>query len=329
MCLGLPFINYGRARACWWDLILFADHASADAFHPRIIKIQVYHSLGSGKIIGGEHYRYGCRAFLENGRPHFTKMFEASETIRQRAIAAKPKLTDVIVTVGDLKVDAMLSLQTQRDEIRQSMNLAPADTVVLIQSTWGDTSLMETMGVDLIEEAKKLMEKGAYRFILSTHPIHWKSAYARQHPWGQYIESKQEEGFLVIRPGQDFEPYHVAADIAVTDHTGLCLNFALLHKPMVFVSIPDGTVLPDSWEAQLKVLSPTLEAPTALDQTLQNALTDYPVDELRALSLKIDSCPGTAAEGIREEIYGGLGISPPTSPGYAIEETQVGQRMGC
>lgn len=301
--LSLPFTGYAMARTRLWDLILFADNASAEAFHPDIPKIQIYHSLGSGKIIGGENYRYGRRAFREDGRPVFTKMLEASDEIRQLAIAARPALADVIVTVGDLNADAMLSLQSHRDEIRESLGFNRSDKVVLIQSTWGDASLMESVGAALIAEAHKLARRGAYRFILSTHPNHWHGTYAEQHPWGEFIRSKERDGFLVIKPGQRFEEYHVAADVAITDHTGLSLNFALLHKPMVFVPISADTVMPNSWEAQLYALSPKLTDPASLESTLHEAISNYPIDELRALSAKIDSCPEMAAERIREEIY--------------------------
>ncbi len=308
--LDVPHVGYLAARCKWWDLILFADSASARAFNPRIPKVMAYHSLGCGKVIGNEHYKYGSRVCDPQGEPLFAHIFEASQTTRDQAVRARPALEPVIAVVGDLRADALLARNEHRSEIRKSLGFDEGDTVVMIQSTWGPASLMETMGESIVAEASKMIGSSRYRFILSTHPNHWTGGYAERHPWGEFIDSQRTSGFVVIGPGEDFEPFHIAADIVVTDHTGISLNFALLQKPLVFVPIAAGTVMPESWEARLAALSPTLTSASDLAATVGEALQHYPLDELAALAHQIDSNQGKAAQAMSKEIYDVLRLSP-------------------
>ncbi len=300
--VGATHAGYISARFKWWDVIVFADHASAKLFHPAIPRVLVYHSLTSGFMAGGQSYRYGHNAIRQDGKPVFTRMFEPSEAARERALRINPALRDALVVVGDLRADKMLSMRSERDQLRMDMGFGPDDRVILIQSTWGPASLMETIGRELVEEASRIAKTGAYHFIVSTHPNHFNGPYAQRNPWGKFLLDHEAPGMHVRRPGTPWEPYLVAADVAITDYTGLCVAFALLQRPMLFVPVVPGTVDPSSLEWSLYQTLPRLENPHDLREAIIGAFSHYPTDTLAAVSSAILSCAGEAKQRIQDEL---------------------------
>ncbi len=300
--LGYRYLPYVRARARWWDLIIFAEYRAVDRFHPDIRKVLVNHFLGGGKIISGKEYRFE-RDMSHWGRPLFASIFEASAAERDRTVAAYPALAPYLCMVGDLRSDRMLELRTRREQIRSEMGFAPADKVVLIQSTWGPQSIMERWGRELLSEAVRLLDEGKYKFIASTHPHHWHGPRAAQQPWGKYLAELKRPGLVVIKPGDDWGKFMVASDLAVTDNTSLSATYCQLHKPLAFIALPEDTVPPGSTVAQLYSISPHLESPAELESMIDQVLKDYPYDKLKQTAHEVNSLPGEAAGRIRRELY--------------------------
>lgn len=308
----VAYVPYIKARASQWDLILFASNGLTHAYQPRIPRVLINHSLTGGKIIAGQNTRYGKGNTMTHGRPTFTRMFEASETVRQRAIEQNPSLEDVIAVIGDLRTDRMLSNVQEQDTIRNEYGIAANKPVVLIQSTWGEASLMEAYGHQILPAAKKLAEAGQYHVLISIHPNLWgNSPHALRQPWGSRAIEYETDGLTVLRPGSNWERFMVMADVAITDHTANAAAFAMLRRPMLFVTIPDDVVLPDSIERQLYELCPRLDV-GALDRMgtgIQRAIDQYSRDSLEELIPTIDSCPGEAETRILEQLYAVLDMT--------------------
>lgn len=309
--MGIPHIDFPLACLQWWDLIIMADLSSKGFFHPAIPKIHLSHGISQGKMQGGEWRAYGREAKDDQGRPRYARMFEASHYIRKLAIAYDPVFEPCIAVIGDLRSDHMLSLQVERSAIRQGLGFKPNDLVVLIQSTWNTGAVMETFGHPLLEQAKKLAEAGRYKFILSTHPKHWEGDYAIKQPWGSLLLEYESPNIIVIKPGQKWEPFHIAADIALTDHSSLTMTFSLLHKPLIFAPIPSGEVHLTSNLWRLYEISPKLERADDLGEVLDQAIENYPLDKLKDITPDINSYPGRAEERLRQEIYLVLQLSNP------------------
>lgn len=299
---GYRYVSYIRARAMWWDLMVFAGYRAADRFHPGIRKVLVNHFLGGGKIISGKEYRFQ-RKMWHWGRPLFTSIFEASAKERDRAIAADPSLAPHVCLVGDLRSDRMLEMRARREQIRSEMGFSDSDKVVLIQSTWGSQSIMERCGRELFDEVIRLLNEGKYRFIASTHPHHWQGPRTAQHPWGKYLAELERPGLVVIKPGDDWARFMVASDLAVTDNTSLSATYCQLHKPLVFIVMPDNTIPAGSTVHQLYCISPHLNSPAELQRGLDQVLQSYPYDRLRQIAYETNSLPGEAAGRIRRELY--------------------------
>ena len=307
--LGVRHVTYTSARLRWWDLIFYPEHIGADQFHPGIDKVHIQHGYDSGKLFGGKDLRYDPRKVLDkNGQPKHTRIFESSLVTRNKAVAQCPVLKDRIAVVGDLGADWMQTRQHNRNNLRQEHGFAETDIVVFVMSTWRSESLMETIGAELVEQANTLLNR--YRFVFSTHPNHWQGEYAKTNSWGQFLASQAKPGFTVIRPDDEWETFAVIADMAIADHSSVGVKFALLEKPLVFIKRRPGLTEPDTFGTRLYEALPHLDMPSMLDQTIRQALKNYPIDALCRISREINAWPGEATSRIKAEIHQILGIPP-------------------
>lgn len=299
--LGHRYVPYWKARMQWWDLIVFPEYRAADRFHPDAPKVLVNHFLGGGKMINGKEYRFE-RELVHMGRPMFRKIFDASYASRERAIAADPKLAEQIVVVGDLRSDEMFKLVDRREEIRRELGFQPDDTVVLVQSTWGPQSIMERWGPELLDEALKIQDGTEFRFIASTHPLHWSGRRVAEHPWGEHLLSLQPRGLRVVRPEDDWGVSMVASDMVISDNTSLAATYCQLGKPLMFIDGLEDFVPEGSTVGKLYEISPHLASADDLHRTLCQVQDDYPYEQLRHIAYGVNAYPGEAEKKIRAEL---------------------------
>ena len=117
-------------------------------------------------------------------------------------------------------------------------------------------------------------------------------------------------GFVVVQPDTDWAPYMVASDIALTDHTSLAVNYALLNKPMLYVSVPDASLVKGAPVHELSEILPRLEGVDKLEEGLLTAFSEFPREQVAKIARECNSYPGEAADRIKKEIYGVLKLAP-------------------
>lgn len=303
--LGAPAIPFGRALMKEWDLVISADHYPAFLFHPRIKKLFVSHGIAVGLIREGSDYVYGERSITRSGEPLYAKMFAAGPAEQAFALGVNPRLEGAVSVVGSIETDAFLARNRRREEIRADLGVDPSDTVVIIMSTWGERSLIETVGLSLVEEAKRLED--GFHFILTIHPNNYTRA-ARGRDWSRFMAEQRGDRVSVVGPREPVFDYLVAADIAVTDYTSLALYFAQLVRPLVFVRIDRSRFAADAPILRLYDLCPKLDEVSDLRHRLEEALKSYPLRRLEELAGETVAYRGRARQRVAEEIYGLLGL---------------------
>ena len=155
------YVGYRWSRFMWWDMLVFAEHASVQKFHPEIPRVYTSHGIPSGaRSANNDEYGYGRYAFNPDGSPCYSLMFEQSEATLQRVLKRHPNLVDRVALVGDLRIEAMLQLNASRNDIRKRLGFEPDDVVCLFMSSWQEHSLLPTVGKRLIEQAEQVMDVG-------------------------------------------------------------------------------------------------------------------------------------------------------------------------
>jgi hypothetical protein len=297
-------ISYASIR--YWDLIIYVNHPwdlGVWLFVPFIKKIFINHGICTGKINNpyGEDGVYGkSRVLRPFAKPFYDKMFAASSFEKELAIMQTPELKSHIAVTGFLRADIIEELQKKRAEIRKRLGYAEEDIVVHIISTWGASSLFQTIGEELLLQAAKLTNK--YNFMFSLHPRH--------DEFGD-VKGRKREDILKIYDSKrirslnklEWDEYVVAADIAVSDHTSLCLYYVLLNKPVILVPVQEDAYLKESAFDRLIKIAPICEQPEQLEKLIEIARLSKTEKIYIGLKELIRDYQGSAAEQYKKEIY--------------------------
>lgn len=304
--LPTKHIHILHALVRYWDLIIYVNHPWGLGiwFAPFLEKIYINHGICTGKINNpfGEDGVYGrSRVLRPYSKPFYDKMFAASFFEKDYAISATQELQSRIAVTGFLRADMIDQLQADhRDAIRKKLGYGKDDILVHIISTWGSMSLFQTIGEALLFEATKLSDK--YKFIFSLHPRHDEFGDLKGRKREDILKKYEAMG---IRPDRNlsWEKYVVACDIAISDHSSLCLYYVLLNKPLILVPMQNNSFIKDSAFDRLRQLALTLNPPEQLGELLQVALATSYQTQLNAFGRMIRDYPGHAAERYKEEIY--------------------------
>lgn len=294
--------NWELQLKCW-DLVVIADHlhyiSHWNVFSFPILRIP----HGSVcKRVNGELYAFGRDCYDKNGKIRYTRMFVYNETERRMAIEVDPEFSDKVVVAGNLKSDRLLDKSRDRNVIRHRLGVGQDETLVLIASTFGPNCLFNIMGDALLSEARQL--SGQFRFALSVHPLEHSSKATGERSWEERLSVLRAEGFLVLDPGEDWEPYIVACDIILTDHTSLSLYGLPLGRPYIYAPVPETVIEKYGLTWQLMDISPTLRPDASnLTECLMQAMNEYPLEKLKELNEKFCSYPGEAKARTRQAVY--------------------------
>jgi hypothetical protein len=292
-------VPFWRALTRRWDLIVFADHYPASLFHPRIKKLFVSHGLFAGIILGGSNYIYGARAVRRTGVPMFSKMLASGPAEARCALNINPVLEDTLAFVGSPTVDRLRERARRRAEIRAALGIGTDDVVVMMMSSWGEQSLIQTVGTSLVEAAQGLTDR--YHFILTIHPNNYTRA-ADETDWAAFMARQAGPRFSVVGQYDDWEDFVVAADIGVTDYTSLALYLAQRLRPLIFVPVDLSRFVPGAPIALLYEFSPKLDDVGDLDRSLREALSEFSVEKATELARDVVAYPGEGDERMRREI---------------------------
>jgi hypothetical protein len=304
--IPIKHIHILHALIRYWDLIIFVNHPWGLGvwFAPFIEKIYINHGICTGKINNpfGEDGVYGkSRVLRPYSKPYYDKMFAASDFEKDYAIKATKELQSRVVVTGFLQADLIDKLQNEtRDVIRDKLGYSSDDIVVHIISTWGSASLFQTIGEELLCEAARISNK--YKFIFSLHPRH--------DEFGDVMGRKREDILnqceaMGVRPDRQlsWQDCVVAGDIAISDHSSLCLYYVLLNKPLILTSIQTNSYIDNSLIDRLRKLTFCLNHPDELYDILQAASRLPCSKELAEFRTNLRSYPGRAAQRYKEEIY--------------------------
>lgn len=246
--IALPYRNVLRALLSDWDLIIYVNHPWGFGawFAPFIKKIYINHGLYTGKINNayGEDGVYGkTRTF----RPHrglmFDKMFVASTSERNAALAANPDLKGRLEIVGSLMVDEIRERRKQRALLRKRLGVQEHQKLIHIISTWGATSLIATVGDSLLEVFTGF--DASYKFVLSLHP--------RFDKFGGFTRTRDDVlsqwsamGVIVDRDNSHWKDILIASDMAIADNSSLAFYYFILKKVVRFVVVDKDASIPGS-----------------------------------------------------------------------------------
>lgn len=304
-------VSFWRSLWVSWDLIVATDHYPVAAYHPRTPKVFVSHGFNSGKKLGTSDYVHGKRALRWNGSSIYTAMFAAGRLEHDYAISINPALGRCISIVGDPFVDRLLERNRQRQSIRRHFGAA-GRRVALIMSSWGPESLIRTQGTSFLRIASGLRDE--YHFVFSFHPNNLTRS-SGEFDGNAFLADVERAGASVIGRGEDWVDYLVAADVAISDFTSLCLYFLQLKRPILMVPFDCERMFDEGAPIRrLYQLVPKLAAPVDFEATIADALARPVGRELERLADELVDCRGRAIEARAACLREILDLVPRGSP---------------
>lgn len=297
---GVSLVNEWTVPFYHWDLCVVADHSFADEMLDDATPILfTYHGLGSIKKHKGENYKYGDTFIKDkHGRYKYSKMLEAGTFQRDHALLIAPHLKDTIAIVGELDVDDFIRLGKERDKIRKDLGYGRDDTVILIQSTWGEASIECSLGESMFEACDRLTAERGYVFVLSTHPNHWGGRIGCADKSDYYL-SHDKSCMKVLRPEEERLPYMVAADCCISDITTLATVFAFSKKPLIFYVNESAELDSESELAQIIKHCARIDAAGDIPGAVTRALQEPIANSMQNLMTQICSYPMESRDRIR------------------------------
>lgn len=274
---GLEVIQPAAVPWRRWDLCLVTDHCFPDTlFDDRVPISFYYHGLCSAKRHQGENYKYSVRNTHDRfGRLKYAAFIEAGPFQAAYAAEANPDLAKVLEVAGDPFIDDFLRLDEERRELRESLGLKSDETLVLIQSTWGESSLDALYGDDLYRQSRELAHERGWHIVLSTHPSQWVDGGVERNR-SEYFLGLESPSFKVLRPGEDRLPWLAAADLCISDVTSQSLLFALSGRPLLFVDVPATALDPKAELAVLMSQGPRWDGSYPIGRLIDEVLDSAP-----------------------------------------------------
>lgn len=304
----LPLRQVGRLEYYFrhWDLVVTADHLNSGGALTHInstswATLRIPHGIAN-KMVAGQLYTYGKNCYDKRDRMLYSCIFASSKTELDLALGMNPAFSDVVTVVGNLKCDLILEQSRQRDDIRCKLGVNPDEKLILVASTFGPNCLFNVVGDALLAEIDRL--SGQYRFVLTIHPLEYAANLPNKPSWGERLSVFKDKGCLVITPGESWEPYMIASDVIITDHTSLSLYGLVLEHPYIFSPIPDTVISQETLTWQLRKFSPILNSDVSnLQECLHTALYEYPYNELGSLRAKCLPLNGQAKSLVRAAVF--------------------------
>ena len=309
--IDAPFINVLVALLQHWDLIVFTNHPFGVGiwFSPMIKKLYVNHGIHIGKINNdrGEDGVYGrSRVNRPFGRPYYSRMFAGSEYEKQQAVIATPELEGLIRVTGYLRADRFVAgEQALRHEARQFFGYLETSRVVHIISTWGAQSLYETCGESILSQLRNLRKH--YELIFSLHP-RYDEFNLRGGASRREILQQWELSGVRVNWDLNWEACVAASDIAISDHSSLCLYHVLVNHPVALVDIPRCEYVPDSLFAMMKARLPVFSNGQDLEAMLLRLSEIDLSNDFAFIKNRMLDFQGAAEKRYQQEIEDMLGF---------------------
>lgn len=295
---GIPFFF---ARKIKWDLIVFPDHHYG--FLPKCPKIYIGHGLSTSRIVDGDDYVFGRRAYDERGQMIYRKIFWPSEFVAEQIQEKLPQFTPFIKVTGSLLLDAMPSLVSDREKELKRLGLDPAKKTVLIASTWREESLIQSSAMDLARELPSVLAQ--YNVILS---IHLNNFTKGKIEWQGYLAQVKHKNFYRIDPTEYVYPFLPLADLLVMDITSLGLFYTIFERPVVYFKQPGMSYGVGDTLGQLEDAAYVIDDLVDLRSRIDQGFKNFDPRRMRSFTEKVFSHRGMAWQRHQEEIYDSLSL---------------------
>ena len=271
--LGVPperFISQRAALWKKWDLYIATDFYSID-FKRRHQSVFISHGVSQKKSIDSD------KAFLSGSKLlKFNKVFFSSEKLYDDfKLELGSPAEQRAVLCGYPRLDKLVQESTDREDIRRELGITDQKPLIVFAPTWGEHAALNAFGEEIIQA---LSELDAH-IILKLHDHLYSDKPIRKNRinWANYLDAYKDVPNVHHIRYRDTYPYIKAADLMIADYGSIVLEYQLLKKPMVLLSVQEHNNSVVSNKGLLNLLeqaSVTISKPAELKDAVIKGLDD-------------------------------------------------------
>ncbi len=246
-------------------------------------------------------------SLLETGRAWLAISHPAQE---EQLLATHPKAAGRTLLVGDPCFDELVASRSHRKAYREALGVAEHQRLVMVSSTWSQTSLLGRHP-DLLPRLLARLPCDEYRVGAIIHPNVWSAHGSWQLRTLQ--AAALDSGLLLMPAVHAWRPALVAADVLVGDHGSVTLYGAAAGTPLLLAAFGADAV-PGTAVHALSAVAPRLDTRGDLRRQVEDAVREHTPDRYAAVAAQAFAEPGHALSGLRTALYGLLKLPEPSTP---------------
>jgi len=270
----------------------------------------VPHGMGYNKYLGDGVFGLSSPWLLHRDRlvPSIIVLSHTEQLAR--LAAACPRALVAATVAGDPCFDRMVASRPLRESYRQAFGVRPGQRLIVISSTWGDSSLY---GRDpgLVSRLASRLDLDSYRLAVALHP----NITVEHTRWQvrMWLEDCARAGVFVLPSEELWSAALLAADLTIGDHGSVSFYSAALGTPLLLAAAPASAVDPESAIAKLMRLAPRFDPDRDPARQIEDAIGTHDPKRLAEATCLTTSRPGESAHVLRETIYRWLKLKPRTT----------------
>ena len=281
------FFQYLKAKLFILTMMDLDNFELKRSIHP-VHYVYLFHTLGSTHMVDREEsYDHYDTIFCAG--PHQKNEIEKREEIKK--VRQKN-----LIQYGYPRLEKLVQIRSKADE---------KDNVVLLAPTWGNESLINTIGEDV---CAKIIESGFKLILRPHHETLKRTPEVISQIANRY---KNNQSFRLVTEMSDTDSL-LSSDILICDWSGTAIEYALgLEKPVIFIDTPPRVRNPNWKELKSEPLEMSMREKVGqiISPTKLNDLASVITQLLR----NDQNFPGQM-KSLRKEFVYNLGLSEIVGP---------------
>ena len=281
------FFQYLKAKLFILTMMDLDNFELKRSIHP-VHYVYLFHTLGSTHMVDREEsYDHYDTIFCAG--PHQKNEIEKREEIKK--VRQKN-----LIQYGYPRLEKLVQIRSKADE---------KDNVVLLAPTWGNESLINTIGEDV---CAKIIESGFKLILRPHHETLKRTPEVISQIANRY---KNNQSFKLVTEMSDTDSL-LSSDILICDWSGTAIEYALgLEKPVIFIDTPPRVRNPNWKELKSEPLEMSMREKVGqiISPTKLNDLASVITQLLR----NDQNFPGQM-KSLRKEFVYNLGLSEIVGP---------------
>lgn len=315
--LGGAMVPWPLATHAQFDLAIAASYGQLERLHAPVLGLS--HGIGFSKLavryegLGGEAplevagmERAGL---ISHGRVIPSALIVPTARDLEVLTRYLPETAQAALVGGDPCYDRLAASLHLREAFRRVLGVRDRKLVVMT-STWGTGSLLETRP-DILSELARQLPASQYCVAAIIHPNAWA--------WHGPLQVRAwcpRHGVILVDPEDGWRAVLAAADCLIGDHGSVTAYGAAIGVPVLLGTSPAKHIAPGSAITRLAAMAPVMGR-RPLTVEIADAMAGWSTEYGSVMRACVTDVPGKSAAILRRVMYELMNLAEPAEAPWA------------